>query len=120
MEGWEELSRSVCMGDELVNVTIDSGVSAADILLRMQAQQCAPKEYDTKGMRELFACKRIAFLGDSVIRGLMQNLLTTLNPKQRVVGDTHRELNFKTPGGIHVDFFWQRQVPAYCSLVCLS
>jgi hypothetical protein len=73
-----------------------------------------------EGMRELFTCKRIAFLGDSVTRGLMGSFLNTLDPNQWVQGRPHHAVNYTTQGGIHVDFFWQTQVPTCCSIFCLA
>lgn len=70
-------------------------------------------------MREVFRCKTIAFVGDSVVRTIAMRMLRSLYRKKSWKHSNYHQ--YLKKGDIQIDFFWQPRVrlPGSC-INCVS
>ena len=78
---------------------------------QLQAKQCEPKTYSVADLNELFRCRTIAFVGDSVLRNLA---ITLIRQVHRTPHWRHTERHVSTPAGAQIDFFWHDRVRLHC------
>ena len=66
--------------------------------------------YDKAGLNDVFRCKTIAFIGDSIVRLLSQRLIRDLDKAAKwFQNDYHYHI---PESDIQIDFFWQPRVRA--------
>jgi hypothetical protein len=80
----------------------------------MQAQSCSPVDYTMERLKNLFACRTIAFVGDSLVRNLGEELVRKLGARQMLQPswqiswrDDHK---VTTPHHTNVHHFFQTHV----------
>ena len=74
----------------------------------MQARDCDPVTYDVEALQQLLSCRKIAFIGDSVVRNLAVHLTGMVGDYQRIgTKNKHLDVSFKLAHGLQIDFMWR-------------
>ena len=79
-----------------------------ELLCDMQAQRCHAKTFDRAALQQLFRCRKVVFIGDSVLRYMASHFVTLIDTDTYWSG--HRDRHHAAPSNISVDFLWRPYV----------
>ena len=71
-------------------------------------EKCSPILYDRAGLKDVFRCKTVAFIGDSIVRLLAQRMIRDMHVRR---GWKHSDYHHVVPGSnTRIDFYWEPTV----------
>ena len=88
-----------------------------------QAQTCSPQLFSAGRARDLVRCRRVTFMGESIVRNLAGAFAEMLLDRNVTLPDMrvpfHEDKDLLATCGTQLEFMWRPQVPGV-RLACAS